>query len=86
MGEKHDVVRAVWRVGGWAGWLVGSLARWLVGSLARWLETGWNGAGRNWEDGTPGKREGDHDVETTQWTEIGSPEELRALVGEPSAR
>jgi uncharacterized protein len=25
-------------------------------------------------------------VETTQWTEIGSPEELRALVGDPSAR
>jgi uncharacterized protein len=25
-------------------------------------------------------------VETTQWTEVGTPEELRALLGEPSAR
>jgi len=27
-----------------------------------------------------------HDVETTQWTEIGSSEESRALIGEPSGR
>ena len=27
-----------------------------------------------------------HDVETSQWTEIGSSEELRALIGEPSGR
>jgi PPOX class probable FMN-dependent enzyme len=56
-----------------------------VGKLAS-RENGWSGAGRAWEHGTTSNTKETHDVETTRWTEIGTPEELRALLGEPSAR